>query len=57
MKYMHRNASDKHMKVKSMVMKHTAQPIEMRKWGGGEVTVRREEDMCKTCVSKEEEKS
>ena len=31
MKYMRRNASDKHVKVKSMNVKHTAEPIETMK--------------------------
>ena len=47
MKYMRRNASNRHVKVKSMDVKHTAESIETMKWRGGETTVRREEDMCK----------
>ena len=45
MKCMHRNASNKHVKVKSMVVKHTAKSIEMMKRRGGEPTVQREENM------------
>ena len=47
MKYMRQNASNKHVKVKGMNVKHTAESIETMKWKGGETTVRREEDMCK----------
>ena len=41
------NASNRHVKVKSMNVKHTAESIETMKWRGGEATVRHEEDMCK----------
>ena len=44
---MHRNASNRHVKVKSMNVKHTVKSIEAMKWRGGETTVRCEEDMCK----------
>ena len=44
---MRRNASNRHVKVKSMDVKHTAESIETMKWRGGETTVWREEDMCK----------
>ena len=47
MKYMRQNASNRHVKVKGMDVKHTAELIEMMKRGGGEATVRHEEDMCK----------
>ena len=45
MEYMRRNASNKHVKVKSIVMKHTAKSIETMKRGGGKLTVRHEENM------------
>ena len=47
MKYMRRNASNRHVNVKSMDVKHTAESIETMKWKGGDMTVRHEEDMCK----------
>ena len=43
MKYMRRNASNKHVEVKSMDVKHTAESI--NKDG-----VKRQSDMRKTCV-------
>ena len=44
MKYMRRNASKKHVKVKSMDVKHTADSIEVVEQGWSETTVRHEED-------------
>ena len=44
---MRQNASKKHVKVKSMNVKHTAESIETMKWGGSEASVQREEDRCK----------
>ena len=53
MKYMRQNASGKHVKVKSMVMKHTMELIE----NDNEEKVKRLSDVRKTCVSETEEKS
>ena len=44
MKYMRRNASNKHVKVKSMDVKHTAESIRAMEQGWSETTVRHEED-------------
>ena len=44
MKYMRRNASNKHVEVKSMVVKHTAESIKVVEQEWSETTVRHEED-------------
>ena len=46
MKYMRQNASNRHVKVKSMDVKHTAELIRVVEQGWSETTVQHEEDAC-----------